>query len=743
MDIFSHYAPFIQEFIYQNNWKEIRAVQTEAAKSIFLSDNNVLICAKTASGKTEAAFFPVLSELEKEAPMSFGAIYLAPLKTLINDQFKRIDLLLRESNTPVFHWHGDVSYSHKKAAIKNPRGILQITPESLEGMMVNRTNNIYHLFNDLKFIIIDEIHFMAGTDRGNQIKCILERLARIIKRHPRRIGLSATIGDPLASAEWLGEKNERGTDIVFIKDEKYKFKLACEHFFTADTKSHTVEENQMYENYGDKYSYFLFSDEANKYIYKHVKNKLKSLIFLNTREETEYMTATLRGIAEIKREKDIFYIHHGSISKQLREETEADMKDEHKQTVTCATVSMELGIDIGYLERIVHLGAPNSVSSFLQRMGRSGRRDIPPEMMIIINEDIVKPDALLPHSLPWELLKSIAVAQLYIEERWIEPPVLKKMPFSLLFHQTLTVLAAAYELKPDDFFERILTLSPFRHVEEEDYRILLRHMLKTKMLQLTDERTVIVGLEGEKLINSYKFLATFKAYEEYKVMHGTSHIGTLTGEMPIGDIFTLAGITWEVAEVVPAQKVILVKKAEGYGAFPWPGTYRDIHTKIIRQIRKILMEDTPYPYLKPRAAERLNQARAIARSSGILAQPIVHLGGKQWALFPWLGSKSNWALRRFVKRNCVKKFGLTDIEYGDWYYIRLNINKGDGNELINDIKSFFNHNSDLNSLVGEKENPVYERYDVYVPQELIRKGYVVDKMDGSEVKEWLGWFDYK
>jgi ATP-dependent Lhr-like helicase len=737
MDTFELYAPFIQEFIYRENWDELRSVQVEAAKSIFLSDNHVLICAKTASGKTEAAFFPVLSVLASAQPASFGAIYLAPLKTLINDQFKRIDLLLRESNIPVFHWHGDVSASHKKTAVRNPQGILQITPESLEGMMLYRNHQIHTLFHDLRFVIIDEIHFMAGTDRGNQIRCILERMAHIINRHPRRIGLSATIGDPQVSARWLGENTGKETEVIFIQNEKYKFKLACEHFFTQEAKTHTVQENKMYENFGDKYSYFLFSEEANRYIYHAARSKQKSLLFLNTREETEYMTAALRDIAAQNRESDIFYIHHGNISKQLRESTESDMKDAGKQTITSATVSMELGIDIGYLERVIHLGAPNSVSSFLQRMGRSGRRNNAPEMMIIINEDIVKPNALLPHAIPWELLKAVAVIQLYVDERWIEPPTLKKMPFSLLFHQTLCVLASAYELKPDDFFERIHHLSPFKHVPEEDYRILLRHMLKTNMLQLTEERTLIVGLEGEKLINSYKFLATFKAYDEYKVVHDGATIGTLTSETPIGDVFTLAGIAWEVIEVVPAQKIILVRKAGGYGAFPWPGTYRDIHTKIIRKIREILSHDSEYSYLGTRASERLRQARELARTSGMLTRPVLHLGGKAWCIFPWLGTSSNWTLRRFLKARCVKKFGLSDIEYGDWYYIRFNMEKGDGDALLEYIKAFFNHDHDLATLVGEKENPAYERYDAYIPQELIRRGYITDKLKSDEIREWL------
>ena len=150
------------------------------------------------------------------------------------------------------------------------------------------------------------------------------------------------------------------------------------------------------------------------------------------------------------------------------------------------------------------------------------------------------------------------------------------------------------------------------------------------------------------------------------------------------------------------------------------------------------MDDKEYQYLMPRAAARLHQARESAKSSGMLEKPVLHLGGTTWCLFPWLGTKSNWTLRRFIKSRCVKKFNLTEIEYGDWFYIRLNIGIGDGYKLVKYIASFFNDDApNLDSLVGEKENPSYERYDEYIPQELIRQGYIVDKMQGDEIREWL------
>jgi len=175
-EVFEYYAPFIREFIYKNGWEELRGVQLEAAKVIYGSENNMLLCAGTATGKTEAVFFPIISQMIEDPPESVGVIYIAPLKSLINDQFLRLDILLEEAEIPVFHWHGDVSLSHKHKMLKSPRGILQITPESLESMLINRSNDLPRIFGDLRYVIIDEVHVMPGVDRGNQVICIFQRL---------------------------------------------------------------------------------------------------------------------------------------------------------------------------------------------------------------------------------------------------------------------------------------------------------------------------------------------------------------------------------------------------------------------------------------------------------------------------------------------------------------------------------------------------------------------------------------
>ena len=178
MDVFSRYAPFIQDYIYSQGWRSLRAIQQAAGEAIFNGDENVLLSAPTASGKTEAAFFPILTLMSEEPPSSVGCLYIAPLKALINDQYQRLSSLCHDPGIPVWRWHGDVAQSQKRKLLRHPSGVLQITPESLESLMLNKHMDIPSLFGDLRFIVIDEIHSMLRGDRGGQTFCLIERLAK-------------------------------------------------------------------------------------------------------------------------------------------------------------------------------------------------------------------------------------------------------------------------------------------------------------------------------------------------------------------------------------------------------------------------------------------------------------------------------------------------------------------------------------------------------------------------------------
>ncbi len=741
--IFERFPDFIREYIYSHSWESLREVQLAAAKSIFETDNNLLLTSSTASGKTEAAFFPILSLLHEDPSATVGVLYIAPLKSLINDQFERLEELLDMTGIKVTHWHGDVAMSHKKRLLEKPSGILQITPESLEAMLINRSNDIPRLFGDLRFIVIDEIHTLTGTDRGNQIICLLSRIAHLIGFHPRRIGLSATIGDPSLAAQWLCADSGCGIDTPSLPQEKIRWRLGLEHFYIqnseletpAEKKEKEQAEDESYSNVKQKKPYTV--DPGYEYIYDCVKDK-KSLVFSNSREETEYICATLRQIAALRHDDDRhILIHHGKLSASLREEAEMKMRNDEDHAVTCATVTMELGIDIGRLERVVQIEAPNTVSSFLQRLGRSGRRGDPPEMMMVFREEDPLPNTPLPQLIPWELLRGIAIIQLYIEERFIEPPQRKKLPFSLLFHQTISILASSGELTAKRLAQRVLSLPPFEAVSDEDYKTLLVSMLNNEFIEMTEEKGLIVGLSGERLLKSFKFYAVFKDSEDFTVRCGSDEIGTITTPPPVGDRFALAGRVWEVEELDIQHKLVYVKKVEGKMEISWPGDFGEIHTKILRRMKQILVEDTIYPYLKENAVKRLIQARKTARNTGMLEHSLVHLGGYSWCLFPWLGTRSFRTLRKFIQRNS-KDNNISGIEFEGCYYITFKMEKiTDLNFITHLLNRVERDGIDKYALVENGEIPVFEKYDNYVPYDLLRKAYAADKLRSDEVEDQI------
>ena len=752
MSAFEKYSPFIRDYIYSRNWDSLREVQIGAAEVLFGTENNLLLTSSTASGKTEAAFFPIISRLYDDPPQTFGALYIAPLKSLINDQFSRLDELLDMSGIPVFHWHGDVAMSHKNKALRDPKGILQITPESLESMLMNRNNDIVRLFGDLRYVVLDEIHTLTGTDRGNQIICQLCRISRLIGRDPVRVGLSATIGDTDIAAKWLGAGSERGVSVVGMKETRTSWRLGMEHFYIQSDSPDQSESGNKYltavgedtpgeneparpEASEDSVGYTPL-DPGFEYIYDCTADK-KCLVFSNSREETEYLTATLRQIADRRGDPDVFLIHHGNLSASLREEAEMKLKDDELRTVTCATVTLELGIDIGRLERIVQLDAPTTVSSLLQRLGRSGRRGTPPEMMMVFREENPLPNTPLPQLMPWGLLRAIAIVQLYLEERFIEPPNVKKLPFSLLFQQTLSTLAASGELTAKRLAEKVLSLPPFAGVTKEEYRTLLLSMIKNDFIEMTEEKGLIVGLKGERLINSFKFYAVFKDSEDYTVRAGSDEIGTITTPPPVGDRFALAGRVWEVEELDVARKLIYVKEVKGKMEISWPGDYGEIHTRILERMKQVLEEDTVYPYLKKNARKRLDVARRVARNTGMLKKSIVHLGGYTWCLFPWLGTRSFRTLRKFIAKNGAK-FRISGMEYEGCCYMTFKMERGDGRELISYLsKKASTEGIDKSALVAPSECPVFEKYDDFIPSELLRDAYMADRLRTDEAVKRL------
>ena len=735
MRAFDRYAPFVQEYIYRNHWENLRSIQVAAADAIFNTDENVLLTASTASGKTEAAFFPIITLFSEDMPSSVGCIYIGPLKALINDQFSRLNDLCAEADIPVWHWHGDVAQSHKAKLMKHPSGILQITPESLEALLLHKHAAIAKLFGDLRFVVIDEVHSLLRGDRGGQTLCLIERLSRIAGVNPRRIGLSATIGDPEGTGEFLSLGTGRKTIIPKIDAKGSKWRLSMEHFYVKDAQA--AEDKQipdalpvLEEKTDDAPAN---ADPGIGYIFEHTRGK-KCLVFVNSREECEMVTTTLRHYCELNHEPDRFLVHHGNLSASYRETAEGIMKDDSQYMTTVTTATLELGIDIGRLERAFQIDAPWTVSSFLQRMGRTGRRELPPEMWFVIREDEPEVRAMLPTTIPWKLLQGIALVQLYLEERWVEPPRLDRLPFSLLYHQTMSTLASCGELSPRALADRVLRLHYFHRITQEDYRVLLRHLIATDHIQQTEQGGLIVGLAGERVINSFKFYGVFQESEEYTVRSESQELGTVVSPPPVGEKLAIAGHVWQVLDVDHKRRLIYCQQVKGSVPAYFGQCPGDLHTKILTRMRRVLQEDRQYPYLMKNAVARLEQARFTAAHSGAADKTLINLGGNMWCLLPWVGTYTFLTMERFLKIKCADRLGLRNLDSARPFFIQFTM-KADESAFFRVLAEEIRKPIDPMELVYPKELPLFDKYDEYLPEELVKKGFALGVLDVDGLRE--------
>ena len=732
MSVFDRLAPFIQDFIYQSKWEELRGIQVAACEVIFDSDDNLLLSSGTASGKTEAAFLPVLTELYDNPSKSIGVMYISPLKALINDQFKRLELLLLDSNIPVYKWHGDASQTKKEELVKKPEGLIQITPESLESLITNRRGACLQMFSDLRYIIIDEVHHFMRDDRGIQLLCVLERLQKLTGVIPRRIGLSATMGDLSLAQTWLNTGTNRKCAAPVTDEGKKRIRLHIERFVNYSDDRDVVERDGS----GNVVNVSANGDIGNREHYEylfHMTLDKKTIIFTNSREETELVLANLREIAFKNKAPDVYRVHHGNVSALIRETTEDEMKSEDEKIVTGATVTLELGIDIGSLDQAVQIGAPLSVSSFAQRLGRCGRRGQVPQLLFTFVEGIKinSSDTLGP--INWEFLRTIAIIELYTKEQWLEPIYPRDHAYNLLYHQTMSHLKSNGELSPAALASSVLTLGCFEHIPQDDYRHLLSHLIDTEQLERTERGGVIIGREGEKVTGSHKFLTVFITPEYLLVKDENRTIGTVDKVYPVGTRFALAGLTWETVDVNEKSKVIFVKRVPGISVVDWDVEFTvDLHTVLVQKIRSILTSNETYPYLSERCAERLEEIRYIARNSGITKNLVTPLSDKKYAVFPWVGTRQLFTLHYALLQRKIKNrlLWITSL------YLEV-VYDGSAGELESIIYDIVRSGLDLYGLPLPENAQVPGKYNEYIPKDLLRKQFVEDYLDFEGLREEL------
>jgi len=728
MDIFNRYAPFIQDFIYQNKWEELRGIQIAAAEAIFDTDDNLLLSSGTASGKTEAAFLPVLTQLHETPSHSVGVIYISPLKALINDQFKRLEQLLLDANIPVTKWHGDASQTKKRDLMKDPQGILQITPESLESLVTGKRGACLKMFSDLRYIIIDEVHHFMRDARGIQLLCVLERIQKLTGIIPRRIGLSATLGDVTLAQNWLNIGTPRQCAAPITEGGKKRIRLHIERFINYADKRDFEERDGSGNlvkatNQGD-----IGQREHFEYLFKMTLDK-KTILFTNSREETEFVIANLREIALRNKAPDVYRVHHGNVSALLRESTEDEMKNEDEKIVTGATVTLELGIDIGSLDQAIQVGAPLNVASFAQRLGRCGRRGQVPQLLFTFVEDLIINPADILGPINWEFIRTIAIIELYTRDHWLEPIPPHHHAYNLLYHQTMSHLKSCGELSPAELAQTILTLGCFNKIPQEDYKTLLTHLLSIDQLERTERGGIIIGREGEKIVNSHKFLSVFIAPEYLLVKDENRTIGTVDKVYPVGTRFALAGLTWETVDVNQKSKVLFVKLVPGISVVDWDVDFEiDLHTSLVRKVKNVLQSEEIYPYLSNRCRERLAEIRYIAKNSGILDNVstllVENAQSKKFAVFPWVGTRQILTLHYALRHKGIKnKLPWITCPYLE---VTFDASADELDEIIHEIIQ-----SDLNlyDLPLPEKAQVKGKYNEFIPLTLLRKQFVEDYLD--------------
>jgi len=615
-------------------WTKLRQIQVDAIHEVFDGSKDLIIAARTAAGKTEAAFLPILSQIVEKPTRGVRVIYVGPLKALINDQFSRLELLCKEAEIPVHKWHGDVSRSAKKKLIERPAGVLLITPESIESLFVNHPHELTKLFAYLDYIVIDELHSFIGTERGAHLKSLICRLVSKGNGEVRLLGLSATLGSEISSARrWLRPSEPEGVRV--IEDaEKKPIQLKIHGYFRLPRSA----ANQRGPEGGQ--SDDSPAGELETDVFEAFKGRT-ALVFANKKSFIEAFADFARREAERRGlSPALFRVHHGSLSKDEREDTEEALKSSHATATFCSS-TLELGIDVGYVEIVGQIGPPWSVSSLVQRMGRSGRKEHEPSVIrIFIEEDLPDQHTSLFDRLFPDLLQAVAMTELLLE-KWCEPPEIDRLHLSTLVQQVLSVIAEHGGALADDLFQALVAKGGFTNVDQGSFTDTLRCMGSADLIEQTPEGLLIAGLLGEKIVRGHDFYVAFRVHEEYRVSHGGHHVGNIavSPEFKVDGFLILAGRRWRILDLDHERKAIAVQPSPA-GRVPRfePDGWQDIHPRV-RQVMKSVLERTDLPaYLDLKAREMLHQARSAAREASLLQTSFLQ-DGPRAVWFTWTGTK--------------------------------------------------------------------------------------------------------
>ncbi|TGM66156.1 DEAD/DEAH box helicase [Leptospira meyeri] len=614
MTTFSRFHPRLQQQIVNVlGWASLRPVQELAGEAI-LNGSNCVVLAPTAGGKTESSFFPVISEILNNPKEGVRAIYISPLKALLNNQEERIDQYTKMVGISSFKWHGDVNQAGRKSFLKENSEILMTTPESLEAMLVSTKFPSDIVFKHLDFVIIDEIHALASVDRGSQLISILERIKYKNQNDFIRIGLSATVGNPNEILDWMQGSSKRNKSLIDPPKQPSK--------------------RQLYIYFDENLPTLI--SEATK-----LTNSGKSLIFCDSRSMAEIFGTKLsaEGIDS--------YVHHSSLSLEERERAELKFAKGIRSCIV-ATSTMELGIDVGDLDRVLQAETPNSVASFLQRIGRTGRRAGSVSNMTFL---IQKEENLLQAI---SLIENARVS-------WVEDVRFSNRMWHLLIQQIMAILLEYGGIKPATLRELISLSYPFSGITTIEYEEFISYLISQDFIFHADG-LFSMGMKAEEEFgrrNFMKILSVFQSPVEFGVYTmADRHIGTIQREFveklePEESSFMLGGKPWLLKFIDWSGLRVFVESAPAGFKTKWSGFLpRLLQYEVSRKMREIILSDEDFPYLDPSAKEQLKSMRDSTRLLISGKEPIIYHDGQDIILFTYAGGFVNFTLKFALMNEC-------------------------------------------------------------------------------------------
>ena len=612
---FDKLARPVQKWIRQQGWRELRDIQARSIRTICETNTDLIVAASTAGGKTEAAFLPLISQVldEPSDGTGFDLLYIGPLKALITDQAMRLEGMCQEAELPVIPWHGDVSQSVKTRALKSPKGILLITPESLEALLIRRGLEIPRLFGATRAVVIDELHTVLDSERGVQLRSLLTRLELAIKRPVRRIGLSATLGDMDLAKAYLRPDAASSVQLIEANGGEAELKLQLRGYLSGDEDDNSPSA----------------TDAIAAHLFKHLRGS-DNLVFAGARQRVEIYADRLRELCEREHLPQEFYPHHASLSREHRDFVERRLKDPARPTTAVCTSTLELGIDIGDVTCVAQIGAPFSVAALRQRLGRSGRREGQPAILRqYAIEAKLTPESSFVDRLRLGLIRSIAMIDLLLEG-WCEPPKPQALHLSTLVHQILSVIAQRGGASASVVYNVLCREGPFRKVTTGVFADVLRAIghPETGLIEQSGSGLLLLGPTGEKLVEHYSFYAVFQTPEEFRLVAEGRDLGTLPIDNVLapGMLLIFSGRRWVVQEIHDLEKVIVVKPAKAGVPPVFGGDAGDIHDEVIDRMFTVLEGDISPPYMEPVSLAMLDEARAHYERLGFRTKNIHSLG---------------------------------------------------------------------------------------------------------------------